>query len=61
MTSGIHLTIRDFVHTLIRPTSPKDKGEGSASGLFPDDHGALPTNDARAQWLVDELRKVEGR
>lgn len=59
MTHGI---IKAFVEAIgftpIRPEAPP-AGEGSASGLFPDENGALPINDARDQWIVDELRKVE--
>lgn len=62
MTHGI---IKAFVEAIrftpIRPISPPCEGEGSASGLFPDENGALPINDARDQWIVDELRKVEGQ
>ena len=58
MTHGI---IKAFKSLKCTPIRPRSQGEGSASGLFPDENDVLPTSNAREQWILDELRKVEGQ
>lgn len=57
MTYGI---LTALLHP-IRPRSPRSEGEESSAPVSLLPAGALPTNSPREQWIVDQLRKVEGQ